>query len=670
VMVSLAEVWRSHGVEPAAVVGHSQGEIAAACVAGALSLDDAARVVALRSRILARLAGRGGMVAVALPAAQVEPRLTAGLSVAAVNGPTATVVSGDNESLAALLRSCETDGVRARRIEVDYPSHAAPVAELRDEILAALAPVAPRSAAIPFYSTVTGEPIDTARLDAEYWYTNLRDPVRFEPASRLLAEHGHGVFVEVSPHPVLVPSVQETAGDALVVGTLRRDDGGPARLLASLAELHVRGVPVDWTPAFPDARRVELPTYPFQHRRYWLDAMFRREGNDGAGHPVVDTVVRSAASGETVLTGRLSVTAQPWLAGHVVDGAVLLPASTLAELALAAGDAVDRPRVESLTLTAPLVVPDDGEIQVVAGPPEPDGRRPVAVFARERGAPWSRHADGTLTAATGPAAPAGEWPPAGAEPLAVPAGNEVRAAWRCDGDAVAAEVLPAVRDGVRTGPLDAAVRVIELAGLGPAGHLPFCWAGMSRHGEAGGTLRILVTRRSATGLALRIADGTGAPVLTVDTLTLRPRPAAGPTAHAVERPATRRHSHDGTLRERLSGLDGAERDRLLLDLVRGHAASVLGHDGPDAVPDEQAFAGLGFDSVTGVELRNRLNAATGLRLPPTLVFDYPSPAQVAGLLLAELAPEPADTTPEPVPAGRFDAAGDDEMFRFIDGDAS
>ncbi|WP_395575264.1 type I polyketide synthase [Streptomyces sp. BK79] len=281
VMVSLAEVWRSLGVRPAAVVGHSQGEIAAACVAGALSLDDGARIVALRSRALLDLAGRGGMMSVALPADRVRDRLAAwdgALSVAAVNGPSSVVVSGDDAALDALLGALADEGVRARRIEVDYASHSHHVDSVRGGIATALGTVAPRTSEIPFHSTVTGGLLDTTALDAGYWYRNLREPVGFEPVIRQLLDDGVTCFVEVSTHPVLSPGLQETiddAGrDAAVVGTLRRGAGGLERMLASAAEAYVRGVPVAFESVLEEAgpAPVDLPTYAFQHQRYWLDA--------------------------------------------------------------------------------------------------------------------------------------------------------------------------------------------------------------------------------------------------------------------------------------------------------------------------------------------------------------------------------------------------------------
>ncbi|MBC3988450.1 SDR family NAD(P)-dependent oxidoreductase [Streptomyces sp. AC563] len=281
VMVSLARLWRSVGVVPDAVMGHSQGEIAAACVAGALSLEDAAKVVALRSRAIAGgLADRGGMVSVGLSVDQVRERIAGwggAISVAAVNGPGSVVVSGDPGALDELVAELEGEEVRVRRVPVDYASHSAHVESIRDELLNVLADIAPRSSQVPFYSTVSGELVDTAGLDAEYWYRNLRQTVELEATTRLLLGDGHTVFVEVSPHPVLTLPVQQTVeaadAQAVVVGTLRRDEGGVERFLTSAAEVFVRGVTVDWTALLGDrsARRVELPTYAFQRQRYWLD---------------------------------------------------------------------------------------------------------------------------------------------------------------------------------------------------------------------------------------------------------------------------------------------------------------------------------------------------------------------------------------------------------------
>ena len=297
VMVSLAAVWQAAGVVPDAVIGHSQGEIAAATVAGVLSVQDAARVVAVRSAALAALAGTGGMMSVAEPEGRARARLAAWagrLSVAAVNGPAAVVVSGDGAALEELAAACAAEGVRARRVEVDYASHCAQVEAVREDILAGLAGITPGRARVPLWSTVTGRPEDGTGLDGGYWYANLREPVRFAPVAAAVAGPGCAAFIEVSPHPVLAAGLAEILDELpagpgrarpAVIGTLRRDHGGPGQLLAALAQAHVAGVRVDWAAVLPAAGRVDLPTYAFQHQRYWPEPARRCGGCWRAGGP-------------------------------------------------------------------------------------------------------------------------------------------------------------------------------------------------------------------------------------------------------------------------------------------------------------------------------------------------------------------------------------------------
>ncbi|MEV6948873.1 beta-ketoacyl synthase N-terminal-like domain-containing protein [Streptomyces sp. NPDC051172] len=268
VMVSLAALWRAHGLEPDAVVGHSQGEIAAACVAGALSLEDAAKVVALRSRVILALSGRGGMLSVGLSAAAIAELLDDGLSVAAVNGPSSVVVSGDRAPLERLAAYLTEQGVRNRMVPVDYASHSAHVEAIRAELADALAQLRPTAPLVPFLSTVTGAWVETAALDAAYWYRNLRETVGFEQAVRTLGDQGFTTFVEMSPHPVLTYPVEETCPEAVVTGTLQREDGGLRRFLESAAGLVVRGVDLELLPGVRGGH-LPLPVYRFQRSRFW-----------------------------------------------------------------------------------------------------------------------------------------------------------------------------------------------------------------------------------------------------------------------------------------------------------------------------------------------------------------------------------------------------------------
>ncbi|MGB3441185.1 MAG: SDR family NAD(P)-dependent oxidoreductase, partial [Actinophytocola sp.] len=280
VHVALAALWRSAGVTPSAVVGHSQGEIAAAVASGGLSVEDGARIIALRSRIAAERVAEGtGMVSLNLAAGDAEALIAPwsdALSVAARSGPLSTAVAGDRAAVEELLAECERRDVRARRVEGAYASHTANVEVMRDELLAAIADIAPTASEVPFYSSVTGSIVDTATLDADYWYRNQRELVRFEDATRALAADGRTTFIEVSAHPVLVSALEETLeaidSPGTVLGTLRRDRGGQDRWLTALAEAWVHGVAVDWAAVLPDGPVVDLPTYAFQRTRFWLDA--------------------------------------------------------------------------------------------------------------------------------------------------------------------------------------------------------------------------------------------------------------------------------------------------------------------------------------------------------------------------------------------------------------
>ncbi|WP_345655884.1 SDR family NAD(P)-dependent oxidoreductase, partial [Streptomyces tremellae] len=570
VMVSLAELWRSYGVVPAAVVGHSQGEIAAACVAGGLSLADAARVVALRSRALRALSGRGGMASVGLPEAEVQERLAVWggrLSVAAANGPASVVVSGDAHALGELLARCERDGVRARRVPVDYASHSAQVEAIEEVLLRDLAGIAPRSSAVPFYSTVTGGVLDTAELDAAYWYRNLRRTVRFDETVRGLLDDGFQLFVEAGAHPVLTMGIEQTAEDhgtrAAVVGSLRRGEGGPARFLTSVAEAYAGGADVDWRAVFAGtgAHRVDLPTYAFQRRRYWLGSEGRGAGDLSsaglapAGHPLLGAAVPLPDSGGFLLTGRLSLRTHTWLADHAVLGRAVLPGTAFVELALCAGDAVGCGRIEELTLEKPLVLPEDGAVQVqlaVGGPGEA-GHRELAVYARRADAPgesWTRHARGALSAAGRAAAPAdpGVWPPAGAQAVETaglhdrlagdglvygPAFRGLRAVWRLGGEIFADVALPeelrseADRFGVHPALLDAALHAWPAQqdtdpGTATRGvRLPFAWSGVSLHAAGACAVRARLTPAD-NGVSVTLYDAAGTPVVSADALVTRP----------------------------------------------------------------------------------------------------------------------------------------------------
>ncbi|BBZ39353.1 type I polyketide synthase [Mycobacterium conspicuum] len=564
VMVSLAELWRSLGVRPDAVIGHSQGEIAAAYVAGALSLEDAARVVALRSRLLVRLSGAGGMVSLACGLARAE-ELSAPwgerLNVAAVNGVAAVVVSGEVSALTELVARCEADNVRARWIDVDYASHSAQVDVIREPLIEALADIEPRSSSVALFSTVTGELTDTAGMDADYWYQSIRRTVQFETAVRSAGEAGYRVFIESSPHPVLIAGILdtlETLTDAFAIPSLGRDDGGLDRFWLSAGQAHVAGVSVDWRAAFEGGRRVPLPTYAFQRRRFWLPPLGIGDGDlgglglAGAEHGFLGAVVERPDSGGVVLTGRLSVAAQPWLTDHAVAGIVLFPGAGFVELALRAGDQVDCAVVEELTLSSPLLLPtaDGIQVQVVVGAAADSGRRTVSVYslADQSDSEWQLHAEGVLSPEPpAPVADLSVWPPVGATAVDVadayqhlaargyeygPAFRGLRAMWR-HGDEVYAEVaVPDVADvkidgfGIHPVLVDAALHAMGLAANEVDAHgetqLPFSWQGVCLHAAGAQRARVRIAPAGGGAVSVELADGTGLPILSVRELVLRP----------------------------------------------------------------------------------------------------------------------------------------------------
>ncbi|MFF2747081.1 type I polyketide synthase [Kitasatospora sp. NPDC058048] len=590
-MVSLAAVWRSWGVEPDAVIGHSQGEIAAACVIGALSLEDAARVVAVRSRAITALSGKGGMVSVALPAAKAGERIApwAGrLSVAAVNGPSSVVVSGETGALEEFFAGCEADGVRVRRIAVDYASHSAQVEAVEERLVAELAGITPRSSAVSFYSTALGRWTDSAELDAGYWYRNLRNTVGFEQAVRAVAAEGYRHFVEASPHPMHTVGIQETlddldeavTGGGAVVGSLRRDQGGLDRLWTSAAEAHVRGLAVDWARLLGGlgARTVDLPTYAFQSRRYWLGgsgagsgaAEAATAGLGATGHPLLGAAADLAGLDAVLMTGRLSRRSQPWLADHAVLGTVLLPGTAFVEIAVQAGTQVGCDHVEELTLETPLLLPEHGAVrlQAVVQAPDAAGRRMLSVYSRPDDGTaaagtdgWTRHATATL--APEPPAPAfdlAQWPPRDAEPIDLggfyqeleargyaygPTFQGLRAAWRRDEQIFAEVSLPepgpdAERFGVHPALLDAALHGIGMLralreserGERARAELPFAWRGVGCHQRGVTSLRVRLAFAEADGITLQAADDTGLAVASVEALVSRPVPDGLGTAPA------------------------------------------------------------------------------------------------------------------------------------------
>ncbi|MET9804903.1 type I polyketide synthase, partial [Streptomyces sp. NPDC006368] len=569
-----------HGVSPDLLAGHSIGELTAAHAAGVLSLADAARLVAARGRLMESARAGGAMVAIEAEEAELTDGLAAmgdRLSLAAVNGPTSVVVSGDEDAAEEFAEQWRALGRRTRRLQVSHAFHSPHMDDVLEEFRAVAEELTFHEPRIPIVSTVTGEPATTAELTSPgYWADQIRRPVRFLDAVRTLARHGATVFVEAGPDPVLTSLTRAALGDGTAAVPLMRAGRPEAAAFADgIATAWAHGAPLDAATFHPGAHRVDLPTYAFQRERYWLaperptDA--RGLGLDPAGHPLLHTAVELAGREDLVLTGRLSTATHPWLADHAVGGTVLVPATAFLELALTAGGHFGTDRVDELALEAPLVLPEHTavRVQVAVGAPEPSGGRAFSIHARpdhggpdgrsDEPQPWTRHASGVLgdgaaaaPRGTGPDGEAGQWPPAGAvaQPLDGvydrltelgyqygPVFQGLTALWR-SGDELYAEVaLPADQHagaahfGLHPALFDALLHplVLHAADAAPAGgspadtiRLPFAWTGTALHAAGATALRVRIVPTGQDSYTLTATDVTGQPVVAVETLTLRP----------------------------------------------------------------------------------------------------------------------------------------------------
>ncbi|WP_156753425.1 type I polyketide synthase, partial [Actinokineospora pegani] len=552
--VSLAAAVRALGVEPDAVAGHSQGEVAAAVVAGALTLAEGVRIIAVRSVALARESG-GEMAVIEAGVDRVLERVAGHggrVSIAAVNTARWTVVSGDTDAVLDVLMDFDDEDVPVARLHAACASHSAHMDPLLPGLRAGFGELAPREGSVPFYSTVTGGRLDGSALDADYWCRNLREPVRLDLAQRAMLDAGHDVFVEVSPHPVLVMPLSDgaAADGGLVVPTLQREQGGRAALLRSLALLHVQGAEVDWAKALPSGPAAALPTYPFGGERLW-NRETRRGGDvtaaglDAGGHPWLGAATALADGEGDLLVGRLALAETPWLADHTAFDAVLVPGAGLLDVALAAAAALDLGGVGELTLAEPVVLGDSGalRVQVRVGPAEPDGTRPLTIHSRREGGQddWTAHATGLLTPEpVEPAVPVGQWPPAGAEPVdlegfydrlrerGIGYGPAFQGLVELHRDGDTAHGLVRLPAGTRPGTfgahpalLDAALHAVHAVRADDGRVLlPFEWRDVALHAPAGDTARVAL-RWDGDVLSLALTDTDGAPLLTAGALHIR-----------------------------------------------------------------------------------------------------------------------------------------------------
>ncbi|MEO3808934.1 SDR family NAD(P)-dependent oxidoreductase [Sphaerisporangium sp. B11E5] len=561
--VALYRLAESFGLRPDHLIGHSVGELTAAHLAGVFPLQDACLLVATRARLMQSATPGGAMAALQATEEEILPLLTGagGVTVAAVNGPASLVVSGDREAVEALAGRWRESGREATLLRVSHAFHSPHM----DPILAAFRETAESltyaAPAVPVISNLTGRPAGAEITTAAYWTDHIRQAVRFHDGVTTLASLGTTTFVELGPDATLTAFTGQAAEGAVAVPMCRPGRPEAHTLLTALATLHVNGTDVDWSPLLPaPARTVDLPTYPFQRQRYWLDHGAATGAAAGLGllpaeHPLLGAGVQIADDDSWVFTSRIGLSAHPWLADHTIGDNAVLPATALIDLAVATGDHAGCTTVEELVIQTPLVLDPTATLtlQLTLSAPDDQGHRTLSVHSRPgTTATWTKHATATLSSAPhDPPAPATRPEDAeavdltGAYDALARAGYHYGPAFQCldalwrHGDHRHAELrLPdeAASAGHTLHPalLDAALHPLALDAAADGARLvPFSFTGIRLYATGATRLRAHL-EPAGTGHRLTLTDLAGAPVATVDAVTLRPAAASGDPLYRVD----------------------------------------------------------------------------------------------------------------------------------------
>ncbi|HRI71242.1 MAG TPA: type I polyketide synthase, partial [Polyangium sp.] len=553
--VALFRLFEHWGLKPDLLLGHSIGEIAAAHIAGVFSLEDACRLVAARGRLMQALPTGGGMCALQASEQEVLPLVVGkenAVSIAAINGPMSVVIAGDEDAVFVIARHFEAMGRKTKRLQVSHAFHSPLMEPMLAEFGRSIADMKLHAPTIAIISNVTGQVATTDELTSpDYWVRHVRQAVRFADCIHTAIENKATTFLEIGPHGVLSALTHELVpAESLVVPALRNDRSEITQLVHTLGALHVQGFSIDWNTFF-NLRRpqfIALPTYPFQRQRYWIDpapqpcADLTSIGLLATNHPLLTATVPMADSDEVLFNTRLSLQTHPWLAGHVVFGVVLVPATAFIEIGLTIALRLGLDGIEELTLESPMALSarEPAVLQIRVAAPDERGKRPIVFHARgETSETWTRIGFGVLGTSHHGSFMQETWPPRGAEVIDVASFYEnlealrlsyqmpfrgLQTMWKRGNDLFAEVALPADEPnlfGIHPALLDAALH--PLATQLTAVCLPFSWSGIRLHSSGAQSVRVhIAALERQNAFRVQISDTLGAPIVSVQSVDVRP----------------------------------------------------------------------------------------------------------------------------------------------------